>query len=88
MADTTADEIQIFMTDLAEGVDVFFLFVCTVLVLMMQAGFALYEVCTSCAHGEAGWTSLVYSRVSAGFLCEERSTRSREITVCWLLRRE
>lgn len=38
-----ADEISI--TDLADGVDVFFLLVCTVLILMMQAGFALYEVC-------------------------------------------
>lgn len=42
MADA-ADEISI--QDLAEGIDVFFLLVNTILVLMMQAGFALYEVC-------------------------------------------
>eukprot|EP00752_Nemacystus_decipiens_P005605 g5073.t1 len=43
MADTT-DEIS--TAGLEEGVNVFFLLVCTVLILMMQAGFALYEVGT------------------------------------------
>lgn len=52
MADV-ADETS--MKDLAEGVDVFFLLVNIILVLMMQAGFALYEVCFLClAHAGRG----------------------------------
>eukprot|EP00752_Nemacystus_decipiens_P005607 g5075.t1 len=43
MADA-ADEIS--MTDLREGIDVFFLLVSVILILMMQAGFAMYEVGT------------------------------------------
>ncbi|CAN0099526.1 unnamed protein product [Ectocarpus fasciculatus] len=50
MGDTStsdADEIpSISVKDLAESVDIFFILVCTIFVLMMQAGFALYEVGT------------------------------------------